>query len=195
MATNKRRRRLRLAKMTLGMLSLLVIVSILTAPSAMAQTPPVGVDGPWLDIFQIFWFTDDPNYDHTDKGTTYAPNAARRYDYGQNRHPQCYYYSIAGPDADWINALYDMMSCRIGLVTGAITWIGVGIALMTLAWGGVMWVVDSNSGGDRAGALRNMITGPLIGLMIMFFSYGFAKFLYAVIRYNFEKYLDPDLWT
>ena len=103
--------------------------------------------------------------------------------------------ALTGPDADWINALYEMVSCRMGLLTGAITWIGVGIALMSLAWGGFMWIVDSNSSGERAGVLRNMITGPLVGLTIMFFSYTFAKFLYSIIRYNFEKYLDPDLWT
>ena len=193
--TNRRRRLFRVARRAMAVLSLVVVVSMLSASTAMAQTPS-GVEGPWLDIFQIFWFTDTPNYDHTDKGTTYAPNAAQRYDYGQNRHPQCYYYEGGvEPDADWINALYDMMSCRVGLVTGAITWMGVGIALMALAWGGLMWVVDSNSGGDRAGALRNMITGPLVGLTIMFLSYTFAKFLYTVIRYNFEKYLNPDVWT
>ena len=159
------------------------------------QTPGGGVDGPWLDIFQVFWFTDAPDFEHTDKGATYGHNAARRFDYGKDRHPQCYYYSDEGPDADWVNALYDMMSCRVGLVVGALTWFGVAIALMALAWAGLMWITDSDAGSERTVALRNMITGPLLGMLLLFFTYTFAKWLYAVIKYNFDRYINLNYWS
>lgn len=175
-------------------LGLSLFIGAVFAPTASAQTPG-GVDGPWLDIFQIFWFTDAPDFNHTDKGTTYGHNAARRFDYGRDRHPKCYYYSPEGPDADWINALYDMMSCRVGLVVGALTWFGGGVALMALAWAGLMWVTDSDAGGERAVALRNMITGPVFGLLMLIFAYSVAKWLYVVIRYNFDRYINLDYWS
>ena len=180
-------------------LALALLIGAALSPAASAQTPvppdPQGVDGPWLDIFQVFWFTDEPDFEHTDRGTTYQHNAARRFDYGQSRHPQCYYYSPEGPDADWVNALYDMMSCRVGLVVGALTWFGVAIALMALAWAGFMWITDSDDAGERVVALRNMITGPLLGLVMLFLAYTFARWLYVVIRYNFDRYINLNYWS
>ena len=191
---NDLRRSGRAALRGLLCLSLALLIGTALAPAASAQTPQ-GVDGPWLDIFQVFWFTDSPDFEHADEGATYGHNAARRFDYGQDRHPQCYYYSAEGPDADWTNALYDMMSCRVGLVVGALTWFGVAIALMAFAWAGFMWIMDSDAGGERAVALRNMITGPLIGLLLLFFTYTFAKWLYVVIRYNFDRYINLNYWS
>lgn len=179
-----------------------LLLCALLPSTAWAQTPydGPGIEGPWMDIFQIFWFTNaddrEAGYAHQDKGTTYAQEPAMRFDYGKNRHPKCYYYDDAGPDADWINALFSMMSCRMGLIVGMMTWFGVGIALMALAWAGFMWVVDSNAAGERMAALRDSLTGPLVGLTLLFVAYPVAKFIYGVIRLNFETYIiGTNFWT
>lgn len=188
MTPNKTRKLLRVVR-RLGMaFPVLLIFQVLQSGTAAAQTP---VEGPWRDIHQIFWFTD-ADYDITDPGSGYTRNAVQRFAYGDVRRSQCYHFNPNGPEADEVNGLYWMMSCRLGLVTGAITWIGVGIALMALAWGGVMWVVDAGAGGERGAALRNMVSGPLIGLGIMFFAYIFARFAYTVIRYNFDRYISGE---
>lgn len=119
----------------------------------------------------------------------------QRYEYGKDRRPKCWYHHTDGPDADKVNSLFLMMSCRIGLLVGAVTWAGVGIALMTMAWNGLMHVVDSTAGGERAGVLRNMITSPLVGLLLLFMAYAIATLIYVVMRYNFERYLNPDVWS
>ncbi len=168
-----------------------VLSAVMLHPAvASAQTP---VEGPWLDIFQVFWFTDtDYTNPPTDAGNTYTRNAAQRFDYSEARRAQCYYFPDT--EANQVNALYWLMSCRLGLVVGAVSWIGVGIALMALTWGGVMWIVDAGSGGERGAALRNMISGPLVGLFIIFSAYIFARFAYTLIRYNVTRYLDNPTW-
>ena len=160
---------------------------------AHAQTPPEGVKGPWLNIFQLVWFTN-PDYDNSGADQDYTSNYGQRYEYGKDRRPKCYYHATDGPDADKVNSLFLMMSCRVGLVVGVVTWSAVGVALMAFAWGGLMHVVDSTAGGDRAGALRNMITSPLVGLLIVFLAYVLATLIYVTMRYNFERYLNPDVW-
>ena len=174
--------------------SLLWAVLSLAQPArAHAQAPPEGVEGPWLNIFQLVWFTI-PDYDNSGTDQEYTLNHGQRYEYGKDRRPKCYYHATDGPDADKVNSLYLMMSCRVGLAVGVVTWSAVGVALMAFAWGGLMHVVDSTAGGDRAGALRNMITSPLVGLLIAFLAYVLATLIYVTMRYNFERYLNPDVW-
>lgn len=171
---------------------LLTMGLVLAFPfTASAQTPE-GVKGPWMDIFQLYWFTE-PQYGNTpynDPG--HNTNYAQRYSYGVERRAKCYYLSEDGPDADKVNELFVMMSCRIGLPVGVIVWSGVGIGLMTFAWGGFLHVVDSSAGGQRLGSLRNMVTGTMVGIIISIMAYPIAKVLYGIMRYNFEQYLRLD---
>ena len=173
---------------------LLAVVTGLASPGTAHAQAPEGVDGPWLNIFQLFWFTN-PDYDNSGADQEYNLYYGQRFEYGKDRRPKCWYHHTDGPDADKVNSLYLMMSCRFGLVVGAVIWAGVGIALMTMAWNGLMHVVDSNAGGERAGVLRNMITSPLVGLMLLFMAYVIATLIYVVMRYNFERYLNPDVWS
>lgn len=171
---------------------LLTMTMLLVFPfTASAQTPE-GIEGPWMDIFQLYWFTE-PQYGKTpynDPG--YNANYGQLYRYGYERRGKCYYASEDGPDADKPNELYVMMNCREGLVIGLVTWSSVAIALMTFGWGGFMHVVDSAAGGQRLGTLRNMITGPLVGLLIVILAYPISKVIYGVLRYSFERYLRLD---
>ncbi len=174
--------------------SLLWAVLGLAQPArAYAQTPPEGVEGPWLNIFQIFWFTN-PDYANSGADQEYTSSYGQKYEYGRDRRSKCYYHDGLEPEADEVNSLFLMMSCRVGHVVGVVTWSAVGVALMAFAWGGLMHVVDSTAGGDRAGALRNMITSPLVGLLIVFLAYVLATVIYVTMRYNFERYLNPDVW-
>lgn len=177
----------------LAALALVVVFGLGNPGKAYAQEPE-GVPGPWMEIFQLFWFTN-PDYGNTGADQEYTVYYGQRYEYGRDRRPKCWYHHTDGPDADKVNSLYLMMSCRFGLVVGAVTWAGVGIALMTMAWNGLMHVVDSTAGGERAGVLRNMITSPLVGLLLLFMSYVLATLIYVVMRYNFERYLNPDVWS
>ena len=177
----------------LAALALAGVVILATPKKAHAQAPE-GVQGPWLAIFQLFWFTN-PDYDNSGADQEYTVYYGQRFEYGKDRRPKCWYHHTDGPDADKVNSLFLMMSCRIGLVVGAVTWAGVGIALMTMAWNGLMHVVDSTAGGERAGVLRNMITSPLVGLLLLFMAYAIATLIYVVMRYNFERYLNPDVWS
>ena len=141
---------------------------------------------PWLGIFQLVWFTI-PDYDNSGTDQDYTLNYGQMYEYGRDRRPKCYYHDGLEPEADEVNSLFLMMSCRVGLVVGVVTWSAVGVALMAFAWGGLMHVVDSTAGGDRAGALRNMITSPLVGLLIAFLAYVLATLIYVTMRYNFDE--------
>ena len=193
MSASTSRRRLRVATGGILAAALLWTALGLAQPVTAHAQSPEGVDGPWLNIFQLVWFT---NPDYTNSGTdqNYTTNYGQRYEYGRDRRPKCYYHATDGPDADKVNSLFLMMSCRVGLVVGVVTWSAVGVALMAFAWGGLMHVVDSTAGGDRAGALRNMITSPLVGLLIAFLAYVLATLIYVTMRYNFERYLNPDVW-
>ena len=176
------------------------VAGLLLAVTALASSPATasaqqGVDGPWLDIHQIFWFTA-PDFDGTDPGETHTSNFTQRFDYGADRHPKCYYHEPDGPDAHQVNALYRMMSCRVGIVVGVLVWVGVAITLVALAWGGIMWVVDSGSGGDRLAALKNMLTGPVVALIILFCAYPISRAIYVLVRYNFQRYiLGEGYWS
>ncbi len=193
MSASTSKRRLRVVVFGILSAALLWTAAGLAQPAQAHAQSPEGVDGPWLDIFQLFWFTA-PDYANTGADQAYTTNYGQRYEYGAERRPKCYYHFTNGPDADKVNSLFLMMSCRVGLAVGTVTWAAVGIALMALAWGGLMHVVDSTAGGDRAGALRNMITSPLVGLLIVFMAYVFATLIYTTMRYNFERYLNPDVW-
>ena len=193
MTENSRLRRRFLVAVAIA--ACMVFVGLVAKPGTASAQAPTGVDGPWLDINQIFWFTA-PDYGHVDPGDSYAPHPegdmAQRFEYAKDRHPQCYYFFTKGPEAHHVNALYMMMSCRMGLVVGVLTWIGISVALMAIAWGGVMRVVDSNVGGERAAALVNMVTGPLIGVGGLLLAYPITKALATIIRYNFERYLRGE---
>ena len=161
------------------------------------------VKGPWLSIKQIFWVSGD-------KGSPPAHNSMDPYGIGANvdtkytpadqgllegryiaiNHGDCYPHYDKGPEADETNSLYLMMSCRIGKVVGALTWAGIGIALLALAWSGLMYVVDSGSGAERAGQLRTMVFGPIVGIFICLFAYVFATMIYSAANYNFWQYLN-----
>ncbi len=194
MNASTNRRHLRVATGAVLTASLLWAVLGLAQPArAHAQTPPEGVVGPWLNLFQLVWFTN-PDYANIGTDQDYTSNYGQTYEYGRDRHPKCYYHDGLEPEADEVNSLFLMMSCRVGLVVGVVTWSAVGVALMAFAWGGLMHVVDSTAGGDRAGALRNMITSPLVGLLIAFLAYVLATLIYVTMRYNFERYLNPDVW-
>ncbi len=172
----------------------LAVGACLAIPGEANAQAPEGVEGPWLNIFQLVWFTN-PDYGNTGADQEYTANYGQRFEYGRDRRPKCWYHHTDGPDADKVNSLYLMMSCRFGLVVGAVTWAAVGVALMAMAWSGLMHVVDSTAGGERAGVLRNMITSPLVGLLLAFMAYVLATLIYVVMRYNFERYLNPDVWA
>lgn len=194
MSVSTGKRRIRVA--TGGVLAaalLWTVIGLAQPARAHAQTPPGGVVGPWLEIFQLVWFTI-PDYDNNGTDQNYTLNHGQTYEYGKDRRPKCYYHDGLEPEADEVNSLFLMMSCRVGLVVGVVTWSAVGVALMAFSWGGLMHVVDSTAGGDRAGALRNMITSPLVGLLIAFLAYVLATLIYVTMRYNFERYLNPDVW-
>ena len=173
---------------------LIAVVMGLASPEEAFAQAPEGVDGPWLNIFQLFWFTN-PDYDNSGTDQEYNLYYGQRYEYGEDRRPKCWYHHTDGPDADKVNSLFLMMSCRVGIVVGAVTWAAVGVGLMGMAWNGLMHVVDSGAGGERAGVLRNMITSPLVGLLLVFMAYVIATLIYVVMRYNFERYLNPDVWN
>ena len=173
---------------------LIAVVMGLASPEEAQAQAPEGVDGPWLSIFQLFWFTN-PDYDNSGTDQEYNLYYGQRYEYGKDRRPKCWYHHTDGPDADKVNSLFLMMSCRVGIVVGAVTWAAVGVGLMGMAWNGLMHVVDSGAGGERAGVLRNMITSPLVGLLLVFMAYVIATLIYVVMRYNFERYLNPDVWN
>ena len=194
MSASTGRRHLRLtAGGVLAAALLWAVIGLAQPARAHAQTPPEGVAGPWLNIFQLVWFTN-PDYANSGTDQDYTSNYGQTYEYGKERRPRCYYHDGIEPEADEVNSLFLMMSCRVGLVVGVVTWSAVGVALMAFAWGGLMHVVDSTAGGDRAGALRNMITSPLVGLLIVFLAYVLATLIYVTMRYNFERYLNPDVW-
>ncbi len=174
--------------------ALLAVVTGLASPEEAHAQAPEGVDGPWMNIFQLFWFTE-PDYANDGTDQEYNVYYGQRFEYGKDRRPKCWYHHEDGPDADKVNSLYLMMSCRVGIVVGLVTWAAVGVALMTMAWNGLMHVVDSGAGGERAGVLRNMITSPLVGLLLVFMAYVIATLIYVVMRYNFERYLNPDVWN
>lgn len=189
-------------------LALLLAVALLflANPShAFAHDPPE-TDGPWLEIEQLHHFENEqittgpggisvnplPNSLLPASGE--LPNPNYRYDEEQEtRRFQCYYqvgpYDRQEPETHWVSSIWLMLNCRIGSLVGIMTWAGVGIAMMTFAWGGLMWVVDSGTGGERMDALRNMITGPVIGLLLLFSTYAVVHFLQTVIQYNWVRYL------
>lgn len=169
----------------------LILVAFSAAPVS-AQTPE-GRTGPWLEIDQIFWFTA-PDPHNVTLGNDYRPDLKNNPDfaYGEDRRPQCYYFRGGGPEADEVNAIYMTLSCRIGMVVGVISWASVGIGLMALAWGGVLWVVDSNAAGERMAALRNTVTGPMVGIILVFASYAIARMIYVTLKYNFDRYLAGE---
>ena len=193
----KKRRRVLLVVVAV-LVSLLGLVG--SSGAAHAQAPPNDryVNGPWLSMFQFVWVTD-PDYTNSLAGDDdYVLNIGQRYKAPHLYKRQCYpgggLSGDNGPEADQTNSIYLMMQCRIGKVVGVLTWSAVGIAFMAMAWNGFMHVIDSTEGDERSGQLRNAITGPIVGLALVFMAYIIAKALYAVMRYNFETYLNNPSW-
>ena len=168
---------------------------------AAAQTPPPptppGIEGPWLNIDQIICFTDeDCSNEAIRSGTDYSYNAryGQSFEYGTARREQCYYSGSDGPEAHEVNALYLMMACRVGMGIGGIAWVGTGIGLMALGWTAFRRSIESlSTGGGGTSALKAAIDVP-VGILIMFMAFGLATLIYGVARYNFLRYLEPDIW-
>ena len=165
------------------------------------------VRGPWLPIQQIFWVSS-PNgkYDGAGTDDPYRIGGAndnhrmggmmdRRY--VPIKHSDCYPDADGvGPDADETNSIYLMTSCRLGKVVGVMLWSSIGVGILSLAWGGFMYVNDSGSGGERAGQIRSMVIGPIVGIGICLFAYQFAYIAYGALAYGFNRYLyDLSQWV
>ena len=73
-------------------------VGLAQPAQAYAQSPSEGVEGPWLNIFQLVWFTN-PDYANSGADQDYTSNYGQRYEYGKDRRPKCYYHATDGPDA------------------------------------------------------------------------------------------------
>ena len=182
-------------------LGLVMMVSILlvsvSVGQAEAQGPPP-VEGPWLNMDQIICFTNPSctNEDTLDGGVDFEYNSyyGQSFQYGADRRRQCYYQGADGPEAHDVNKLYLMMGCRVGMVIGGIAWIGTGIGLMALGWMAFRRSIESlSTGGGGASALRAAIDVP-IGILIMFMAPPLGLLIYGVARYNFLRYLNPDVW-
>ena len=161
-----------------------------------AQSP---VEGPWMRMDQIICFTNptctnQSVLDGTD--VEYIADYGQRYEYGQERRRQCYYSGTDGPEAHEVNALFLMMACRIGIGVGGLAWTGTGIGLMALGWAAFRRSLEafSTSGGGGTSALRAAIDVP-VGILIMFMAFGLTALIYGFGRYNFIRYLNPDVWT
>ena len=158
------------------------------------------VQGPWLSIKQIFWVSGrggappvagDPYglASSTDKRYGPAEDGLLEGRYVAINEGDCYPRRV-GPDADQTNSLYLLMNCRIGKVAGAFTWAGIGVLLLTFAWSGLMYIVDSGSGAERSGQLRSMVFGPIVGAFICLFAYMIATMVYSAVNYNFWAHLN-----
>ena len=166
---------------------------------AAAQTPPppTGIEGPWLNMDQIICFTiptctNQSVIDRTD--VEYNARYGQSFEYGTARREQCYYSGSAGPEAHEVNALYLMMACRVGMGIGGIAWVGTGIGLMALGWTAFRRSIESlSTGGGGTSALKAAIDVP-VGILIMFMAFGLAALIYGIARYNFLRYLNPDIW-
>ena len=188
---------MRLGRRVAGaILAVLVIMVIAGQGELEAQSP---VEGPWMRMDQIICFTNptctnQSVLDGTD--VEYIADYGQRYEYGQERRRQCYYSGTDGPEAHEVNALFLMMACRIGIGVGGLAWIGTGIGLMALGWTAFRRSLEafSTSGGGGTSALRAAIDVP-IGILIMFMAFGLTALIYGVGRYNFIRYLNPDVWT
>ncbi|MDE2688588.1 MAG: hypothetical protein OXI16_13975 [Chloroflexota bacterium] len=179
-------------------------LALATSKDAAAQTP-TPVVGPWEEMDQVVCFTKE---DATDKeecsnesvtsGTslTYNNYYGQRFEYGKDRREQCYHTHIDGPKASDVNALYLMMSCRVGLAVGGITWVGVGIALMAVCWIGFKRIIESmGSSNSEGSSLRQGIGSVVVGLILMFSAYPLTLLIHTAAKYNFLKYLyDPNMW-
>ncbi len=181
-----------------ALLATLVVVSIAGQGEAEAQSPEY-VEGPWMKMDQIICFTNPTctNQSVVDgDDVEYKADYGQRYEYGQKRRKQCYYSGADGPEAHEVNALFLMMACRIGIGVGGLAWVGTGIGLMALGWTALRRSLEalSTSGGGGTSALRAAIDVP-VGILIMFMAFGLTALIYGVGRYNFIRYLNPDVWT
>ena len=183
----------RLAGIVVATLAILVVAG---QGEVEAQSP---VEGPWMRMDQIICFTNptctnQSVLDGTD--VEYIADYGQRYEYGQERRRQCYYSGTDGPEAHEVNALFLMMACRIGIGVGGLAWIGTGIGLMALGWTAFRRSLEafSTSGGGGTSALRAAVDVP-VGILIMFMAFGLTALIYGVGRYNFIRYLNPDVWT
>lgn len=183
----------RVARAVLATLAIMVIAG---QGKVEAQTP---VEGPWMKIDQIICFTiptctNQSVLDGTD--VEYKADYGQRYEYGQERRKQCYYSGPDGPEAHEVNALFLMMACRIGIGIGGLAWTGTGIGLMALGWTAFRRSLEalSTSGSGGTSALRAAIDVPA-GILLMFMAFGLTALIYGFGRYNFIRYLNPDVWT
>lgn len=165
-----------------------------------AQTP---VEGPWMEVDQVICFTNETggdeecsNKSYLEDGITYeySANYGQNFEYGKARRDKCYYKGQ--PEAHDVNGLYLMMSCRIGITVGGITWVGVGIALMGICWVGFRKVIESmGSSSGESSSLRNNIGMLVVGILLMFSAYPLSLLIQTVSKYNFLRYLhDPGMW-
>lgn len=182
-----------------GALALALAANFASADRLYAQTPGCldtsnvsgnYVKGPWMSIVPLFWISPDPCYEDiggdVDKDYPLRPSMSVEV-FDDVQKEECY-PSGEEPANNETNSLYLMMSCRVGKVAGVITWTSVGLVLLVFAYAGLMFVVDSAGSEERLGQMRDMVTGPLIGLAIVFFGYVFAEALVAIMRYNFTRY-------
>ena len=161
-----------------------------------AQSP---VEGPWMRMDQIICFTNPTCTNESVRAGTdvdYIADYGQRYEYGQKRRKQCYYSGPDGPEAHEVNALFLMMACRIGIGIGGLAWVGTGIGLMALGWTAFRRSLEvfSTSGSGGTSVLRAAIDVP-VGILIMFMAFGLTALIYGIGRYNFIRYLNPDVWT
>ena len=157
------------------------------------------IRGPWLPIKQLFWVSspngrylkrDDDPYNIGGDNDNHKMGSLMDRRYVPIKHDECYPDADGkGPDGDETNSIYLMMSCRLGKVVGVMTWTAVGVGILSLAWGAMMYVSDSGSGGERAGQLKQMVSGPVVGIFICLFAYVFAYVAYGALNFAFTRYL------
>lgn len=164
------------------------------------------IRGPWLPIQQLLWVSTINGKYLVRKDDPYGiggDNDNHKMEYLMHRryvpivHKECYPDADGkGPDADETNSIWLMMSCRLGKVVGVMTWSAVGIGILSLAWGALMYVSDSGSGGERSGQLRMMVSGPVVGIFICLAAYQFAYVAYGALSFAFTRYLyDLSRWV
>lgn len=184
---------------------------VATVESVQADNPDdkIGdqyIRGPWLPIQQLLWVST-PNGQYLVRGDDPygigGDNDNHKMEYLMHRryvpivHKECYPDADGkGPDADETNSIWLMMSCRLGKVVGVMTWSAVGIGILSLAWGALMYVSDSGSGGERSGQLRMMVSGPVVGIFICLAAYQFAYVAYGALSFAYTRYLyDLSRWV
>ena len=69
-------------------------VELAQPAQAYAQSPE-GVDGPWLNIFQLVWFTN-PDYANSGTDQDYTSNYGQKYEYGRIGVPSATTMQLTG---------------------------------------------------------------------------------------------------